>query len=195
MLDLVDLLENVTKIRALRPALSIKEIEMLPSASYSPIKDYSKAEILIIDCHNDASTENDAKRTASFFQAFNSKSQVTTLTAAKALVDLFENLAKLKARMTMNETDALMVETRETMLKVFLEEKIPDKWSGGLNRNWNETVAEKIERLLSLFQEEESVMRTELRELVEKREQWANERMLMIEEIEREEEKLKRERE
>lgn len=160
MLDLVDLLENVTKIRALRPALSIKEIEMLPSASYSPIKDYSKAEILIVDCHNDASTENDAKRTASFFQAFNSKSQVTTLTAAKALVDLFENLAKLKARMTMNETDALMVETRETMLKVFLEEKIPDKWSGGLNRNWNETVAEKIERLLSLFQEEESVMRT-----------------------------------
>ena len=193
MLDLVDLLENVTKIRALRPALSIKEIEMLPSASYSPIKDYSKAEILIIDCHNDASTENDAKRMASFFQAFNSKSQVTTLTAAKVLVDLFENLAKLKARMTMNETDALMAETRETMLKVFLEEKIPDKWSGGLNRNWNETVAEKNERLLSLFQEEESAMRTELRELVEKREQWANERMLMIEEIEREEEKLKRE--
>lgn len=48
---------------------------------------------------------------------------------------------------------------------------------------------------MSLFQEEESVMRTELRELVEKREQWANERMLMIEEIEREEEKQKRERE
>ena len=38
-------------------------------------------------------------------------------------------------------------------------------------------------------------MRTELRELAEKREQWANERMLMIEEIEREEEKLKRESE
>ena len=52
LLDLVDLLENVTKIRALRPALSIKEIEMLPSANYRPIKDYSKAEILIIDCHN-----------------------------------------------------------------------------------------------------------------------------------------------
>ena len=52
-------------------------------------------------------------------------------------------------------------------------------------------MAEKNERLLSLFQEEESAMRTELRELVEKREQWANERMLMIEEIEREEEKLK----
>ena len=69
---------------------------------------------MIIDCHNDAATENDAKRTGSFFQAFNSKSQVTTLTAAKALVDLLENLAKLKARMTMNETDALMAETRET---------------------------------------------------------------------------------
>ena len=56
---LVDLLENVTKIRALRPALFIQEIEMLPSASYRPIKDYSKAdrEILIIDCHNDAATE------------------------------------------------------------------------------------------------------------------------------------------
>ena len=38
-------------------------------------------------------------------------------------------------------------------------------------------------------------MRTELRELAEKRQQWANERMLMIEEIEREEEKLKRESE
>ena len=165
LLDLVDLLENVTKIRALRPALSIKEIEMLPSANYRPIKDYSKAEILIIDCHNDASTENDAKRTASFFQAFNSKSQVTTLTAAKALVDLLENLAKFRSRMMMNETDALMAETRATMLKVFLEEKIPDKWSGGLNRNWNETMAEKNERLLSLFQEEESAMRTELREI------------------------------
>lgn len=195
LLDLVDLLENVTKIRALRPALSMKEIEMLPSASYRPIKDYSKAEILIIDCHNNVSTENDAKKTASFFQAFNSKSQVTTLTAAKALVDLLENLAKLRARMMMNETDALMAETRATMLKVFLEEKIPDKWSGGLNRKWNETLTEKNERLLSLFQEEESAMRTELRELVEKREQWANERMLMIEEIEQEEEKLKRESE
>ena len=117
------------------------------------------------------------------------------MTAAKALVDLFENLAKLKAKMTMNETDALMAATRETMLKVFLEEKIPDKWSGGLNRKWNETVAEQNERLLSLFQEEESAMRKELRELVEKREQWANERMLMIEEIEREEEKLERENE
>ena len=194
LLDLVDLLENVTKILALRPALFIQEIEMLPSASYRPIKDYSKAEILIIDFHNDAATENDAKRTGSFFQAFNSKSQVTTLTAAKALVDLLENLAKLKARMTMNGTDALMAETRETMLKVFLEEKIPDKWSGGLNRKWNETVAEKNERLLSLFQEEESAMTKELRELVEKREQWVNKKMLMIEEIEQEEEKLKRER-
>ena len=38
-------------------------------------------------------------------------------------------------------------------------------------------------------------MRTELRELGEKREQWANERMLMTEEIEQEEEKLKRESE
>ena len=56
-------------------------------------------------------------------------------------------------------------------------------------------MAEKNERLLSLFQEEESAMRKELRELVEKREQWANERMLMIEEIEREEEKLERENE
>ena len=90
---LVDLLENVTKIRALRPALFIQEIEMLPSASYRPIKDYSKAEILIIDFHNDAATENDAKRTGSFFQAYKLKSQVTTLTAAKALVDLLENLA------------------------------------------------------------------------------------------------------
>ena len=55
LLDLVDLLENVTKLRALRPALSMKEIEeMLPSAScYPPIKDYSKAEILIIDCRNE----------------------------------------------------------------------------------------------------------------------------------------------
>ena len=55
LLDLVDLLENVTKLRALRPALSMKEIEeMLPSAScYPPIKDYSKAKILIIDCRNE----------------------------------------------------------------------------------------------------------------------------------------------
>ena len=45
----------------------MKEIEMLPGANYRPIKDYGKAEILIIDCHNDAATENDAKRTGSFF--------------------------------------------------------------------------------------------------------------------------------
>lgn len=48
--DLVELLDKITKPRALRPALPLKEIEKLPSANNRPTKIYTKAEVLIISC-------------------------------------------------------------------------------------------------------------------------------------------------
>ena len=196
--DLVELLEKVTKPRTLRPALSLKEIEKLPNVNDRPTKFYSKAQVLIIEYSGSAATDDDAERVGSFFKVLNPWSQVTTL-RAKPPGELLRDLAELKESQGKKENEVLIAESREAMLKELLEKKIPSSWYGGSKRRvwWpvERFIPETSEQLLSLFYKEEPEMKKELKELVEKREQWTKKRIPVIEEIKQKEEQLKKEQE
>lgn len=92
--DLAELLEKATKPRALRPVISMKEIEKLPSANNRPTKLYTKAEVLIIDCSGRDSAGDNTKHFGSFFKTLSPQSQVI-LMEAKVLRKLLEELDKL----------------------------------------------------------------------------------------------------
>lgn len=195
--DLVELLEKVTKPRALRTALPLKEIEKLPIASGRPTKIYSKAEVLIISYSENGAAEDDAVKLGSFFQDLNPQSQVTSLTA-KVSEELFEDLQRLRISKARKEREASVAENREKMLKELLKQKIPDSWYDERERDfWSdeEAVPETNEQLLSMFLKEKPEMQRELRELVGKREQWTKERIPIIEEVKQKEEELKKENE
>ena len=195
--DLVELLEKVTKPRALRTALPLKEIEKLPIASSRPTKIYSKAEVLIISYDENGVAEDEAVKLGSFFQDLNPQSQVTSLTA-KASEELFEDLRRLRISKAIKEQEAMMADNREKMLKELLKQKIPDSWYDERERGYwsnQEAVPETNEQLLSMFLKEKPEMQRELRELVGKREQWTKERIPIIEEVKQKEEELKRENE
>lgn len=196
--DLVELLEKVTKPRTLRPALSLKEIEKLPNVNDRPTKFYSKAQVLIIEYSGSAATDDDAERIGSFFKVLNPWSQVTTL-RAKPPGELLRDLAELKESQGKKENEVLIAESREAMLKELLEKKIPSSWYGGSKRRvwWpvERFIPETSEQLLSLFYKEEPEMKKELKELVEKREQWTKKRIPVIEKIKQKEEQLKKEQE
>ena len=196
--DLVELLEKVTKPRTLRPALSLKEIEKLPNVSDRPTKFYSKAQVLIIEYSDSAARDDDAERIGSFFKGLNPLSQVTTL-RAKPPGELLEDLAKLRESQRKKEDEVLIAESREAMLKDLLEKKIPSSWYGGERRMiwWSRErfIPDTNEQLLSLFHKEEPEMKKELKELVEKREQWTKKRIPVIEEIKQKEKELKEENE
>ena len=197
--DLVELLEKVTKPRTLRPALSLKEIEKLPNVSDRPTKFYRKAQVLIIEYSDSAATDDDAERIGSFFKALNPWSQVTTLRATPP-GELLKNLAKLRGiRQGRKEDEVLRAEDREAMLKDLLEKKIPSSWyDAELRMAWwsrERFIPDANEQLLSLFYKEEPEMKKELKELVEKREQWTKKRIPVIEEIKQKEKELKEENE
>lgn len=196
--DLVELLEKVTKPRTLRPALSLKEIEKLPNVSDRPTKFYSKAQVFIIEYSDSAARDDDAERIGSFFKALNPRSQVTTL-RAKPPGELLKDLAKLRESQGRKEDEVLTAENRERMLKDLLEKKIPSSWYGGERRMmwWSRErfIPDTNEQLLSLFYKEEPEMKKELKELVEKREQWTKKRIPVIEEIKQKEKELKEENE
>ena len=196
--DLVELLEKVTKPRTLRPALSLKEIEKLPNVSDRPTKFYSKAQVLIIEYSDSAAEDDDAERIGSFFKILNPRSQVTTL-RAKPPGELLQDLAELRDSKFEKENEVLIAERREAMLKELLEKKIPSSWYGGNKRmvrlSRERFTPETSEQLLSLFYKEEPEMKKELKELVEKREQWTKKRIPVIEEIKQKEEQLKKEKE
>ena len=101
--DLVEILEEATKPRALRPRLSLKEIESLTAdVANRPTKFYSRAEVLIINFFE--SDPKEAERIASFFQDISSKNRVTALTADSS-GKLFEDLAKLKENAHVKDND------------------------------------------------------------------------------------------
>ena len=101
--DLVEILEEATKPRALRPRLSLKEIESLTAdVANRPTKFYNRAEVLIINFFE--SDPKGAERIASFFQDISSKNRVTALTADSS-GKLFEDLAKLKENAHVKDND------------------------------------------------------------------------------------------
>ena len=163
--DLVETLEEATKPRALRPRLSLKEIENLTTdVKNRPTKFYNRAEVLIINFF-----ESDPKavpeRIGSFFQDLSSKNRVTALTADTS-GKLFEHLAKLKENTYKKDNDIGEVGWK-------LEKMVAHRGS----------------------YEEEQMMQRELKELAEKREKLTKEKIQINEEMMQKKEELDKENE
>ena len=210
--DFAEFLEKATKPRTLRPALQLKEIEKLSSVSNRPTKVYSKAKVLIVDvCEaHETSADNDVETAGSFFKAQNSRNEVTTLKT-----DSFKDLDGLARGKRKEESDDSRAQTRETLLKELLKNKITDSWIKlkareelGMEEAYMEREDEvcmalirhfntlKDEQVLTLFSKEEPAMRNELKQLTEKREQWKTERKPLIQkQIKEKVEELKKETE
>ena len=114
--DLAELLDKVTKPRALRPALPLKEIEKLPRANNRPIKIFTQAEVLIINFSREDGADCDAENFGSFFKVLNPQNQVTTL-SRKSSRNLREQLNKLKRNRMVKEHDIYMAKNEERMLQ------------------------------------------------------------------------------
>ena len=127
--DLAEMLEKITP-RTLRPSLPLKEMEML--LNERPTKDFSKAEVLIIE-HSDeeaavhVDAQSDFDRIGSFFQALNSRSQVTrkTVIVAELKIGLVKQLEDLKDRKASEEQTDSIAKDEEIKLKELLEQKVP----------------------------------------------------------------------
>lgn len=170
--DLVEILEEATKPRALRPRLSLKEIENLTSdVSNRPTKFYNRAEVLIINFF-ESDPEEGAEEIGSFFQEINSENGVTSLTANTS-GKLFEDLAKLKENTSKKDNEIMQAEQMEKSLQDKLEKMAAHSGS----------------------YEEEQVMQRQLKELAEGRKQLTKERIHINEEMKKKEEELNREKE
>ena len=220
--DFAEFLEKATKPRTLRPALPLKEIEKLSSASNRPTKVYSKAKVLIVDvCEAcETSGDNNVEKAGSFFKAQNSRNEVTTL-KTDSFKELLADLDDLARRKSEERQDS-RAQIREAHLKNLLENKIPESWIKLKVREGFRPLpgfpddlylrqeveisrqlqmmgrfnTEKDEQLLTLFSKEEPAMRNELKQLTEKREQWETERKPLIEkQIKEKVEELKKETE
>lgn len=170
--DLVEILEEATKLRALRPRLSLKEIENLTAdVSNRPTKFYNRAEVLIINFF-ESNPEKGAEKIGSFFQEINSENGVTSLTANTS-GKLFEDLAKLKENTSKKDNEIGQAEQMEKSLQDKLEKMAAHSGS----------------------YEEEQVMQRELKELAERKKQLTKERIHINEEMKKKEEELNREKE
>ena len=171
--DLVEILEEATKPRALRPRLSLKEIENLTAdVKNRPTKFYNRAEVLIINFFESDPKEG-AERIGTFFQDINSKNRVTALTADTS-GKLFEDLEKLKENT--NKKDKEIGQAKQ------MEKSLQDK-------------LEKMEAHSGSY-EEEQMMQRRLKELAERREQLTKERIQIKEvEMKQKEEEINRENE
>ena len=192
LFDLVELLDKVTKPRTLRPALPLKEIENFSRTNNRPIKIFTKAEVLIINCSGEDGADCGAENFGSFFKVLNTDNQVTTLTA-KSSWNLSEQLAKLtESRMT---KDYVIEEAKikEERLKYTLENKIPDRYRSPLDQWFIEKVTlEHDEQVLS---KGEAEMKKELGDIMEKSKRLTKEIIAINEEIKEKKEELKRENE
>lgn len=79
--DLVDLMEKA-KPRTLRPAFPLREIRKTLDANRRLTRFYSKAAVLIIDTEADSKVQN----IGSFFQGFDSRSRVTTVSLTSLIL-------------------------------------------------------------------------------------------------------------
>ena len=185
--DLAELLDKVTKPRALRPALPLKEIEKLPRANNRPIKIFTQAEVLIINFSREDGADSGAENFCSFFKVLNPQNQVTTLTA-KSSTNLSEQLDKLRKNRMIKEYEIREAKDEEEMLQHCLENEIPyPRWYNRPRRR----------RALGLEKvTPEPKEKTEMKkELMEKSKRLATEIISIEEEIIEKEEELKKENE
>ena len=96
--DLAELLEKATKPRALRPVISLKEMEKLLSANNRPTNIYTEAEVLIIDCSGCDGAGDSPKHFGSFFKTLSPHSEVTIMEAkvSRKLREELDTLMKEK---------------------------------------------------------------------------------------------------
>ena len=78
--DLVEILEKALKPRTLRPTLPLKEIKKMTNVSNRPTRFYNEAAVLIIDTGTGLSHSVTGISIGSFFEEFNSRSKVTSVT-------------------------------------------------------------------------------------------------------------------
>ena len=76
--DLVDLLEK-EKPRTLRPSLPLRDIRKKPNYGNRPTRFYSRATVLTIGTGTLGQAQSYTQRIGSFFNEFNSRSKVTTI--------------------------------------------------------------------------------------------------------------------
>lgn len=187
--DLVELLDKVTKPRALRPALPLKEIEKLPRANNRPIKIFTQAEVLIINFSGNDGADCGAENFGSFFKVLNTQNQVTTLTA-KSSGNLSEQLDKLRDSRITKEGDILEARNKEQMLRHSLENKV--QYTSWYKRpRWIIASGEKV----ILEPKEETEMKKQLGEIMEKSKRLTEEIISIDVEIEEKKEELKKESE
>ena len=177
--DLAELLDKVTKPRALRPALPLKEIEKLPTANNRPIKIFTQAEVLIINFSRKDGADSGAENFGSFFKVLNPQNQVTTLTA-KSSRNLSGQLDKLRKDRMIKEYEIEEATDKEAVLQHCLENEIP--YPSGYIRS----------RSLRMESKEMTEIKKELKE---KSKRLAKEIISINEEIKEKNEELKKEEE
>ena len=186
--DLAELLDKVTKPRALRPALPLKEIEKLPRANNRPIKIFTQAEVLIINFSREDGADCGAENFGSFFKVLNPQNQVTTLTA-KSSRNLTEQLDKLMGNEILKEIAIKETRAKEEMLQHYLENEIPHtRW---YNRPRRIASGEKV----TPESKDETEIIKELEEIMEESKQLAKEIISIKLELKEKREELKKEHE
>ena len=200
LFDLVELLDKETKPKTLRPALPLREIEKLPSANNRPTKIYTKAEVMIIRCSGKEGEDYGSEKLGHFFKLLNTKNHVTELTANSSW-NLSKQLDDLKQSEFEKNDNIFIAQEREQRLKICLQKKLPfSMYRGGATWALNEISGEifsqpESQELSSMFDEEEAVMKKELREATKKIDLWTKERISITGEIKEREEELKKETE
>lgn len=195
--DFAELLEKATKPRALRPALSLKEIEKLPSANNRPTKIFTKAEVLVIDI-TDGTGEKSIPNFGSFFKALNPQSQVIAV-APKTCIKLCKDLERLFELEDARSSSIWDAKKRGADLKEALENKVPVDHGWSMFRagvSFEKAVyPQRNEQRLSMFEEKESAMKEELEKLREEIDWLTKETKKISKDLEKKNEELQAERE
>lgn len=188
--DFAELLEKATKPRALRPALSLKEIEKLPNTNNRPTKFFTKAEVLIIDNSDDA--DESPQNFGSFFKALNPQYQVIVVSTENC-IELRKDLKRLRELNNSKCSSILDAKDREEGLKEVLESKGPvdhGRYMVGAEAIYREL---RNQELLTMFEEKESAMKEELEKLIEEIERLEKESNKITKDLQKKNEELQAE--
>ena len=201
MYDLAELLEKV-KSRELRPSLPLKEMKKLLNASGRPSKFYSKAEVLMIgysDREAIAEVFNpDVERIGCFFQALNSRSQITKLTVNVA-EQTGDALFLLKSRKAAKDHLDLRAKNKEVVLKEYLGSNesgynVYDDMMLRIKEYTDFPLTEEEYTELAALSDEDwrPAIKNLLQKVIEEREQRKLELGRIVKEIQQKEEEIKR---
>ena len=191
--DLAELLENVKK-RTLRPVLPLEEMTETLVNNDRPAKVYSKAEVLIIDCTDNAAVYDNVKRVGSFFTDL--QSQVTTLTT-RAPEKMVDDLRELKKRKKTKENNISSAKGKERTLKELLKNQLPLSWYSKQEGSFDieELVPNSDEQLMKVFYKELQDMTGLIQKTKEETEQWTKEKAQIEKDIQVKEEEIQEEKE